>query len=108
MFPPVVKLSDLRDYVGLTFMLSPSIRNGKEGGCHAQIHHRAEFPSLTEHELVKAAKSSRSGLKEMKGQIQWMQSFVTPERPIRLALPHRQKKSMLIPRRRGFHATKSL
>ena len=37
-----------------------------------------EFPpTMTEEELVKAAKSSVKVLKEMKGQIQWVQSYVT-------------------------------
>jgi hypothetical protein len=40
-----------------------------------------EFPpTMTEEQLVKAAKSSVKVLKEMKGQIQWIQSYITPEK----------------------------
>jgi hypothetical protein len=40
-----------------------------------------EFPpNMTEEQLVKAAKSSVKVLKEMKGKLQWVQSYVTDEK----------------------------
>jgi Nickel responsive protein SCO4226-like len=40
-----------------------------------------EFPpTMTEEQLVKAAKASVKVLKEMKSQLQWVQSYVTEEK----------------------------
>ena len=63
-------------------MLSLGIKRekDKEDAMPKYIIEREFPPSMTEEQLVKAAKSSVKVLKEMKGQIQWIQSYVTPEK----------------------------